>query len=173
MDSVNRRENMNTPEPESPRPAFPDQLLTAKFIIPPSTPTHLTRPRLTTLLDAGLQQQVILVSAAAGFGKTALLSSWAHAFGPDGPPVAWLTRDTCDNVPTQFWTYVLATLERCWPGIATQPLTFLREGSQPAWQSMLTTLINTIARHDERVVLVLDNYDRITEPAIHALISFL
>jgi LuxR family maltose regulon positive regulatory protein len=164
---------MNTPERASPTQPFPDQLLANKFIVPTSSHAHLARPHLITLLNIGLQQRVILVSAAAGFGKTTLLSSWVRAFSPSDPQVAWLSLDVCDNVPAQFWMYVLAALERCWSRIAALPLEFLHEESQPAWQSMLTTLINSMAQRSEQVVLVLDNYDKITEPTIHAMISFL
>ncbi|GHO71837.1 LuxR family transcriptional regulator [Ktedonobacter sp. SOSP1-52] len=150
-----------------------DQLLTAKFFVPTLPSTYFARPRLTALLDAGLQSQAILVSAAAGFGKTTLLSGWVRMFRPNDPHAAWISLDTCDNVPSQFWIYVLAALERCKSGISALPLTFLQKESQPAWQAMLTALINNLAQCSERMVLVLDNYDKITEPTIHALISFL
>ncbi|GCE31959.1 helix-turn-helix transcriptional regulator [Dictyobacter alpinus] len=87
--------------------------------------------------------------------------------------MAWVSLDICDNMPVRFWAYVLTALEHCLPGVAARPLLCIQEESQPAWQSILTMLINTIAQRSERVVLILDNYDKITEPAIHGLISFL
>ncbi|GHO89924.1 LuxR C-terminal-related transcriptional regulator [Dictyobacter formicarum] len=172
-DNLNTEDVINTPRLTPAARLLPEQLLATKFLIPASSHPYLARPRLTALLHAGLQRNAILISATAGFGKTALLSSWIQTLGPDDPQVTWISLDTCDNVPAQFWTYVLAALDHCWPGISALPLTFLYEAPQPAWQSMLTMLINSLAQRNERVVLVLDNYDKITEPTIHALISFL
>jgi LuxR family maltose regulon positive regulatory protein len=48
-------------------------LLWTKLYIPPVRPELVPRPKLIERLDAGLQRRLILVSAPAGFGKTALL----------------------------------------------------------------------------------------------------
>ena len=37
---------------------------------------HVDRPRLTRLLDRGLDRRLTLVSAPAGCGKSTLLSAW-------------------------------------------------------------------------------------------------
>jgi tetratricopeptide (TPR) repeat protein len=51
-------------------------LLTTKFYIPPVLPGQVSRPRLITRLNEGLNRKLILISAPAGFGKTTLLSEW-------------------------------------------------------------------------------------------------
>lgn len=87
--------------------------------------------------------------------------------------MAWVSLDTGDTIPVQFWAYVLTALESCQPGLCTLPFAYLYEEPQPAWQSMLTALINRLAQRSERMLLVLDNYEAITEPTIHAQVSFL
>ena len=149
-----------------------DYLLRTRFLVPRPSHALIPRPSLTALLNAGLQKRVILVSAAAGFGKTTLLSMWVRSFAPDHPSVAWVTLDKGDNMPPRFWAYVLTALEQCQPGISTQPLALLH-GEPPAWQSMLTALINNLGESHKQMVLVLDNYEAITEPLLHALISSL
>lgn len=65
-------------------------LLRTKFYIPPIRPKQVTRPRLSTLIDGGLEHAVILVSAPAGYGKTTLISSWLNK---KKIPSAWLSLD--------------------------------------------------------------------------------
>lgn len=102
-----------------------------------------------------------------------LLAAWVRSFAPDTRPVAWVSLDAGDNIPVQFWAYVLTALESCRPGLCTLPFASLYEEPQPAWQAMLTALINRLAQCSERMLLVLDTYEAITEPTIHAQVSFL
>ena len=51
-------------------------ILQAKLLLPRVTNNYIARPRLFEQLDRGLESQITLVSAPAGFGKTTLVSSW-------------------------------------------------------------------------------------------------
>src|SRR5262245_10484621 len=55
-------------------------LLTTKLYRPPADATWVTRPELITRLNAGLTCKLTLISAPAGFGKTALVSQWMADF---------------------------------------------------------------------------------------------
>lgn len=44
--------------------------------------SRVQRKRLLEKLDQGLTRKLILISAAAGFGKTTVLSEWAHQICP-------------------------------------------------------------------------------------------
>ncbi|EFH88034.1 LuxR C-terminal-related transcriptional regulator [Ktedonobacter racemifer] len=173
MDHTNQKLQSNAPEPEPTSRLSPDSLLATKFLPPASSHEIIARPRLLALLNAGLHQHVILVSAAAGFGKTTLLANWVRSFPPGHLPVAWVSLDAGDNVPVQFWTYVLTALEQCHPGLSRLPFAALHETPRPSWKAMLAALINGLSRHNEHLVLVLDNYEEITDPSIQALLSSL
>jgi len=67
----------------------PDQTLRA-----PIRRGHIDRPRLVRLLTAGLDTELTLLSAPAGFGKTALLGEWLRQLDR---PFAWLSLDRNDN----------------------------------------------------------------------------
>src|ERR1700730_7753960 len=149
MDQKNYEHHSNTPEPEPVLRSSSHHLLVTKFLLPVSSHELIARPRLIALLNAGLRRRVILVSAAAGFGKTTLLSHWVHSFAPGHPPAAWVSLDASDNAPFQFWTYVLTALEQCQPGLSLLPFASLHETPQPSWQAMLTALINGLARQSE------------------------
>ena len=87
--------------PEPPQQASPmagagesGRLLATKLFAPRPQPGFVSRPRLAKGLNDGLARGLILVSAPAGFGKTALLAEWARQ-----RPVAWLSLDGGDNDP--------------------------------------------------------------------------
>src|SRR5581483_3658375 len=94
-------------------------LLTTKLTIPPVRSDLVARPRLVHFLEeACMEHPLTLLAAPAGFGKTAVLSYWAHQRQRS---VAWVSLDSSDNDPAQFWTYVLTALDRLQPGLGAMP----------------------------------------------------
>jgi len=167
----------------------PDQLLATKFFVPHAPPALIARPRLTALLNDSLQRKLTLVSAPAGFGKTTLVADWLNqnderrtmndeesnhrsSFIVHRFRVAWLSLDEADNNPLRFWTYVLTALDRCYPGIAT-PLASCLQTHHTPLEHVLTALINALLDIPEPLLLVFDDYDVVTEPAIHTSLAFL
>ena len=67
----------------------------------------VSRPRLLGLLESGAGRRLTVVSAPAGFGKTALLAEWASTAGR---PVAWLSLDEEDRDPATLRADVEAAL---------------------------------------------------------------
>lgn len=151
---------------------FQDQLLTTKFFVPASSRALISRARLLALLDEGLSRPLILVSAPAGFGKSTLVASWVQSGPAESPPVAWVSFDEGDNDPLQFWSYVLTALERCQPGTYQPLLTALRSQNFPL-PYLLTALLNTWVEHSSPQLLIFDDYQVITEPALHTALASL
>ena len=89
---------------------MPTPILATKLYIPPPRPNVVLRPRLIERLNEGLRRKLILISAAAGFGKTTLVSEWlaAIASGPtsagreEGVKAAWLSLDEGDSDLARF-----------------------------------------------------------------------
>ena len=74
----------------------------------PELPAEFTpRPLLREQLDAATADQVIVVSAPAGSGKTLLLADWVRA---GGLATAWISLDRDDNDPRRLWSAVVAAL---------------------------------------------------------------
>src|SRR6202012_5244573 len=113
-------------------------LLATKLHVMRAAPGFVPRRRLVEALDEGLARGRVLVSAPAGFGKTALLADWARG---GGQPVAWLGLDGGDRDPVRFWRYVLAALARARPGLAGRVGPLL-PGS---FEGLVTALINELA----------------------------
>jgi LuxR family maltose regulon positive regulatory protein len=53
---------------------MPSPILATKLYIPPPQPKVVLRSRLIERLNEGLHRKLTLISAPAGFGKTALVS---------------------------------------------------------------------------------------------------
>ena len=68
-----------------------DDLLQTKLHVPRLRPSLVPRPRLIEALNQGLAGKLTLISAAAGFGKTTLVSSWIDARQTEraAPPSRW------------------------------------------------------------------------------------
>jgi LuxR family transcriptional regulator, maltose regulon positive regulatory protein len=73
------------------------QLLQTKLQRPRVPRHYVPRPRLFERLDEGAQGRLTLVCAAAGYGKTTLVSSWIESFAARNQsqrePVAWISLD--------------------------------------------------------------------------------
>ena len=108
-----------------------DQLLTTKFLTPQPHRAYVARPRLCDRLDAVMESRLTAVSAPAGFGKTALLSTWRAARVREGWPFGWLSMDEGDGDARRFWTYVIAALPGVWPGVGEQALSLLDTPGSP------------------------------------------
>ena len=154
----------------------PTLLLETKLYRPRSPRGLVSRPRLTERLDHGTASTLMLVSAPAGFGKTALLAEWL-AVQPHAPsierPVAWLSLDREDSQPASFWTYVIAALRTVAPGVGADALALLQAPQPPPIQAVLTTLLNELSVIENDVVLVLDDYHVIDTLDVQEGVAFL
>ena len=130
-------------------------LLRTKLYLPPVRPNHVARPRLSNLIDGGLERALILVSAPAGYGKTTLVSSWLKE---KKIPYAWLSLDDGDNDPIRFLQYLFAALVPFAPGIKDELLGML-QGIQPSqFETAVNLLTNELTIYPDPFVLVLDDF---------------
>jgi LuxR family maltose regulon positive regulatory protein len=119
----------------------------------PSLPRPVVlRPRLFDVLDRGTQGGLTLVSAPAGAGKTALLSSWLAERPPQ--EVAWLSpRPGCGEA--QFWSGWVSALAQVAPaGSLLSRLTPPRVGTPPRF---VVQLLNGFSELERPLVVVVDD----------------
>lgn len=126
-------------------------LVVTKYQLPPLRPHLLSRTRLMERLLAGLDRKLTLITAPAGFGKSTLAVALTHR---SGRPAAWLNLDPSDNDLTRWRTYLAAALAQI--GIEIAPET---EPFTPA-------LVNALALAGRPLLLVLDDLQVVTTPAI-------
>lgn len=147
-----------------------EHLLRTKFYVPPIRSTQIARPRLSDLINAGLDRSLILVSAPAGYGKTTLVSRWLKETKITS---AWLSLDNGDNDPIRFLQYLLTTLLPIAPGIENDLLGML-QGIQPAhFENVIIQLVNELTSVSDPFVLVLDDFHVIQSEAVLKILSYL
>jgi LuxR family maltose regulon positive regulatory protein len=147
-----------------------EPILKTKLYIPAVRPGRVTRTRLMTLLEESVAQELTLISAPAGYGKTTLLAEWATI---TRLPVAWFSIDTADNDPNRFFTYISEAINGVHPGAGDHALEMLGSSGLLPLQAVISTLLNNLCEVTDPFVLVLDDYHLITTQAIHNAITFM
>lgn len=110
-----------------------------------------------------------MVNGSAGAGKTLLVADWVA--GHPELPVAWLTTDTDGQGAGMFWAYLLQALRTSGvplPENIASPADANRVGD-----ALPARLAAHLGGLDRPVVLVLDEFDRVTAPEIAAQLDFL
>ena len=124
-------------------------------------------------------ENLTLISAPAGFGKTTLISEWIA--GPKqcppgqvcGNSVAWLSLDEADNDPARFVSYLVAALQTIKSGIGEGLMASLRSPQPMQIEAILTSLLNEIAISPEHFVLILDDYHNTDSKPVDQSLGFL
>ena len=159
---------MSTGQKASPTSNNP--LLHNKLMPPRLNSNVIRREDLLSRLDQGLSRKLTIVTAPTGFGKTTLVSMWI-ASRPFSS--AWVTLDQNDNDATRFWTYVVSALRTLDSSIGKTTLSTLMASQPTSFQTLLTPLINDLARLNQVSVLVLEDFHFITSKEIMDGVSFL
>ncbi|WP_189783333.1 LuxR C-terminal-related transcriptional regulator [Streptomyces capitiformicae] len=144
-----------------------DPFLRTRFALPARPATFLRRQRLVQHLDQALRTPLTLVNGAAGAGKTLLAADWAAGLRP---PVAWLTVEVGDRRPGVFWAYVLQALRAC--GAPASDAVGAPADATGVDQKLLAALAAELDDRDRPVVLVLDEFDRVTAPEVAEQLEF-
>ena len=164
---------------------------------PTPRPEQLVRPRLLELLGEAVERKVSLISAPAGYGKSTLLAQWLQA--QDAClAFAWISLEQ-DNDPVRMWRHIVEALHRVAPeeegfgadvlvgmsavGNELVEIVFpmlinelaelpLNAVEQKLVEIALPMLLNELAELPHRVVVVLDDYQFITEGECHESVAF-
>ena len=102
----------------------------------------IVRERLLRQLAAVPAHRLTLLSAAAGWGKTTLLSAWAAELSH---PVAWVSLDAQDNDPRRFWSAVIVALHMGVPEVALPRSRCCTHPSLRRLPPSLTALLNDLS----------------------------
>src|SRR5205807_2080998 len=181
LEEASNRLTSESPSPSSTHPGEPGAkiwpqaeqgivLFSPKLSRPRLSTPLVKRERLFRELDTVRSHPLTLVSAPAGCGKTTLLSAWASG---QKNPMAWLSLDALDNDPVRFWASAIMAIRRCQPTLGEEALSLLHSREDPPLSTILTALLNEIVQLDREVILILDDYQMIEDPAIHEGLLFL
>lgn len=153
---------------ESSSQTWGGEILRTKLHPPPVAHDVHPRPQLMEKLDGGRQCPLTLISAPAGYGKSTLVSHWVS---DADTPSAWLSLDEEDNDLRQFLRYVLAAIQEIFPEAGEGMAGLLGAPQLPSASILARLLLNGLDQIAEPFVLVLDDYHRVREKAVHDLVS--
>ena len=132
------------------------------------------RDRLIDALRDSARPRLTVIHAPAGFGKSTLAAQWAKDLaGQQEVAVAWLNADPDDNNLVWFLSHLIEAIHRSRPALAPALPQILEEQGAPAARYVLTTLINTIHERRERIVVVIDDWHRVSDAAAIDALRFL
>ena len=145
-------------------------ILKTKLFIPASDLSIIDRPRLFAQIDSS--KRLTLVSAPAGYGKTTLVANWLKL----NPNVrgGWLSLEPFDNDLNRFVTYTIAALQSAYSEIGVSAFAKLKDGL--SIETIMIGIINDIVEcvpPEKSIILVLDDYHRIENRAIHQAMEYL
>jgi LuxR family maltose regulon positive regulatory protein len=117
-------------------------------------------------LEEGRQRAMTLISAPAGYGKSILAGQWLEACQGRS---AWLSLDEGDNDLRVFLRYLLEAIRQTLPALPLRSTSLLQAAVLPPVKVLSHYLLNDLEQLDAPLMLVLDDYHRISLPSIHDL----
>ncbi len=146
-------------------------LLEMKIRIPPMTQRLVNRSRLTGLLEREIARlKLVTVIAPAGYGKTTLMSQWAHE---SDYPIAWLSLSEDDDDEEFLFRSLVAAWELIQPDIKESHLGLLTGASTPDRDAVLNAFVTIGLHQTGQTVFVLDDYQAIRDPSVHDALAHL
>lgn len=140
-----------------------DPISRTKIILPRRRMDLLSRSRLLEILYERLDRKLIIISAAAGYGKTSLLIDLA---AHSDLPFCWLALDPLDRDPQRFITYFIASIKEKFPEFGKRSQSFLDSltNLEDGLERLVVTLVNEIYTDiHEHFVVVLDDFHVLDE----------
>ncbi|MEV0336494.1 protein kinase [Nocardia sp. NPDC050717] len=141
----------------------------------PPTPARATlaRKRLLEQLRTNEHIRLTAIHAPSGFGKTTLAAQWHDELVAHGHAVAWLTVDEDDDNAAWFLTHLVEAVRAAVPDLAENLARLLDADPDDPARAVLTALVDGLHTSDQRVTLILDDWQRVTGSASVAAVRFL
>ena len=121
----------------------------------------LEREPLLAMLKQSRTKRLVLLSAAAGYGKSTLMSQWYRSLKLDGARCAWLTLDGDDNDPSRLFSYLRYALEGAYNA---EPINPQFNDQFQISRSHAALLANLFAEESAPEVLFVDEFEVLLNP---------
>jgi LuxR family maltose regulon positive regulatory protein len=141
-----------------------------KITLPPPTDHYVARERLQRQLDAGKTARLILIAAAAGFGKSTTVRMWLE--GVSGWKT-WVALDEGDDDLSQFLNLWVSAIQQIDVSFGKVLETMLEQPELPPIERLLEPMISNLAALTDHGYMVLDDYHLLQQPSIHKAVNYL
>ncbi|MGW0182129.1 protein kinase domain-containing protein [Nocardia sp. NPDC003345] len=141
---------------------------------PPSTPREpVRRPRLLDILRRGVERRLTVIHAPAGFGKSVLAAQWRDELATLDLPAAWIGIDSGDDNEVWFLAHLIEAIHRVRPDIGAGLGQMLEERPADTVAYAVSSLIDELHTSREPVVVIIDDWHRLTDPGALRVLSAL
>lgn len=138
--------------------------LSAQKVTPPSVSENVIKhPLITNNLQQYFEIPLSIFSAPSGFGKTTALADWYHSLNKEGINVCWLSFDNTIKTPSMFASYILYSLYKANININANNITDFSVLQVLPLEKLLALIVHTIEVFDDQIVLIIDNFELVTE----------
>lgn len=145
-------------------------LISTKFT-PPRVGSHsVLREQLLARLNDARNSRLFLVTGGAGFGKTTLVAQWRQSLIQAGATVAWLSLSSDESRLEPFCANLVGALQQA--GMTLEGVLLPGEDvSDLELKSFLSLLVNSLARINGDLYLIVDDFHRAADPRIGQLMQ--
>ena len=144
-------------------------VLQSKLMPPSLSPYIIARPRIVKILSSA-SIKLITLKAPAGYGKSIIMCQLAEAFDK---PLVWYQLDAYDNDGVLFLQTLITGINRYFPEFGREVLQTIEQSDlRSRLRLIITAFTNELAARCEKgMIIVFDDFHRITEPFIHIFIK--
>ena len=151
-----------------------EKMLIATKMAPSARLDHFVERRnLLSVLDTTLTKGHCVIHASAGCGKTSVLTQWWSALRAERIASAWLTLDRDDNEARLFTAYLVTAIKKAMKRRRKIDYLIDRNLHDIPPKSMIALLINALTEFKDQIVIIIDDYDCITNEGVHELLQLL
>jgi len=143
-------------------------LLASKLQRPELTSAVVSRSQLIERLETGREKKMTLVTAPAGYGKSTLVCDWLEHCST---PSVWLTIDQDDNDLDLFLEFLIGAIRSLFSDTCPQLKKLAEAATLPPVSILAAALSNDLERIPQPFILVLDDFDLITNKEVNDLVS--
>ena len=142
-----------------------DWLLRGRLRPPSYRVALLPTPALMRLDAQGSEHKVVLVTAPAGYGKTALLAQWRASLRASGIRTAWMSLTADQTDPAQLLTYLAMSLIEA--GVDLGPVEKLAEQwfADTPLPAAVAAVTGQLARESLPIVVLVDDVHHLPRSA--------
>jgi LuxR family maltose regulon positive regulatory protein len=144
-------------------------LVRTKLSPPVESGDLIVRPRLSKRLGDIVRTRLVVLQAAAGYGKTSILSQWHQTLRQSGQTAGWLTMEPSDSDAMSMLTYVAGALAET--DLRNDPdiQRIIGNDLYATENSILAGLVNVLERHAAPVFLFFDDVHMLAPAPLSAL----
>ena len=136
-------------------------------LIPPSKARALVeRDRLMSPAMAGARTRLLLITAAAGYGKTSVLVQLYETLAQQRRQLCWISLDAADNDHVRFLAHLVAGLRGAVPTFGAELALMLGSAAGAPASVLRSRLLNELTAIDDDLYLFLDDYHAIADPEV-------